>query len=148
MKSITLATFLFLLAGCQTPSSSIKTIQCEQRYIPDSANLGWEKYNFGRNNDRLIFDKDNGQTFRFDEFKEELYPETFPWERESVSVNGKLKIKSFIKQDEYLWANSLFVLDLKTLKGNYKQSISDDIETKFDIRCKYIKNKTTKVKDS
>ena len=147
MKRITLATFLFLLAGCQNPSSSIKTIQCEQRYIPDSANLGWEKYEFG-NNDRLIFDKDNGQTFRFDEFREELYPETFPWKRESVSVNGKLKIKDFIKQDEYLFANSLFVLDLKTLKGNYKSVISNNWENNFDIKCKYIKNKTTKIKDS
>ena len=147
MKRLTLATFLFLLAGCQTHSSSIKTIQCEQRYIPDSENLGWEKYNFG-SNDRLIFDEDTGNTFRFDEFREELYPETFPYKRESVAVNEKLKIKDFIKQDEYLWAKSLFVLDLKTMKGNYKVSINDDWETKFDIRCKYIKNKTTKVKDS
>ena len=148
MKRITLATFLFLLAGCQTPSSSIKTIQCEQRYIPDSFNLGWDKYEFVNKNDLLIFDKDNGQIFRFDSFREELYPETVPWKRESVAVNGKLKIKEFNKQDEYLWYKSLFVLDLKTMKGNYKFSINDDWETKFDIRCKYIKNKTTKVKDS
>ena len=60
MKRITLATFLFLLAGCQTPSSSIKTIQCEQRYIPDSFNLGWDKYKFG-NDDRLILTRIMGK---------------------------------------------------------------------------------------
>ena len=146
MKRLILATFLLTLAGCQNTLSSIRTIKCEARNIDDK-NLKWYKHKF-TNKDHLIFDKNTGQIFRFDKFREELYPATYPYVRESVAVNGKLKIKDFIKQDEYLFANSLFVLDLKTLKGNYKSVISNNLESNFDIRCKYIKNKTTKIKDS
>ena len=153
MKRLLIIPFLFLLFSCssklKSPFSTIKTIKCEQKVsseFGDHPSFKWKESNF-LPDDGLVFDKKTGQIFLYDDFKEELYPDPASYQ-ESIVVNGKLKIKTFIDAGDTQF-DGLLILDLKNLKGKYKSTVIDDYiggTSNFKLRCEYLKNKTNKIK--
>ena len=152
MKRLLIIPFLFLLFSCssklKSSFSTIKTIKCEQKVsseFGDHPSFKWRESNF-LPDDGLVFDKKTGQIFLYDDFKEEFYPDPASYQ-ESIVVNGKFKIKTFIDTG-HAQAGGLLILDLKTLKGRYQSTVYGDYggTSNFKLRCEYLKNKTNKIK--
>ena len=153
MKRLLIIPFLFLLFSCssklKSPFSTIKTIKCEEKVsseFGDHPSFKWKKHKF-LTDDYLVFNKKTGQLLLYDDFKEELYPDPASY-KESIVVNGKLKIKTFIDAGDTKF-DGLLILNLKTLKGKYKSTVIDDYiggTSNFKLRCEYLKNKTNRIR--
>ena len=142
MKKLLFIFFPILLTSCTSVDSifsPIQTIKCKQ-----IGSSGYE-FTYQPKTDKskvIIFNKNTGQLFFYDDFFETLTDigVNAEWIKSTI-VNGKLKINQGEKR---VWGKA--IIDLKDLTGEYLYINSQFKETEWDLKCVKVKNLSTKIK--
>ena len=145
MKRLLLFLLPILLTSCRSADSifsPIRTIKCKQiygsrerTYQPKSSKEGEPKV--------IIFNKNTGELFFYDNFFETLSPmsdEDKGWIQSTI-INGKLKINQ--GQPKKVWGEA--VINLKNLKGNYIFTHLSGKKSEAELKCIKVKNLSTKI---
>ena len=136
-----------LLTSCTSVGSifsPIQSIKCKKIKTVELSFHPHELRVDGKNGP-IIFNKNTGKLFKYDDFFETLTPlpeKTAIWIKSTI-VNGNLKINQGKKDD--IWGKA--TINLKSLNGKYMQrQLNKTTDYEWDLKCVKVKNLSTKIK--
>ena len=146
MKRLLFFLVPILLTSCSSVGSIFSPIQSIKCKKIKNVELSFHPHEVrvdGKNGP-IIFNKNTGQLYEFDDFFETLIP--LPEEKaswiESTVVKGKLKINQGRKNK--IWGKT--TINLKDLNGKYLYKGNNmTISSEWDLKCVKVKNPSTKI---
>ena len=146
MKRIIFFFLPILLTACSSVNSifsPIQTIKCKK--IRNNTEFSFQPKSSERGPKVIIFNKNTGELFFYDDFSETLKPmseETSKWIKSTIA-NGKLKINQGSKK---VWGKA--IINLNDLTGKYVLISPLDYKNfEWDLRCVKVKNLSTNIKN-
>ena len=146
MKRLLLFFLTILLTSCTSADSifsPIRTIKCK-KIVSNGTEFPFTPKNYEKGAAQvIIFNKNTGELFFYDDFFENLTPMSEgdkKWIKSTI-VNGKLKIN---QGSQEVWGKA--IIDLKNLTGEYIFISSQNKKSEADLKCIKVKNISTKIK--
>ena len=147
MKRLLFFFLPILLTSCTSVGSIINPIQSIKCKKIKNIEFSWHPFEVRVNgkNGPIIFNKNTGKLFKYDDFYETLTPlpeKTAIWIKSTI-VNGKLKINQGREND--IWGKA--TINLKDLNGTYiHRQLNKTTDYEWDLKCVKVKNLSTKIK--